>query len=236
MHALFAALLLSAPAPATAAAPDLRNQKAWGEAEKREFLKHLRSGKQPVVTGTVKDMPQEEVRSRTVRKARFLSVAGFTDTLASDAGGKVIAESTRLGGRVLVGGHLFSWVRYYTGVGYSNAGLRKVGGGRESVGHVQIPLGIELALVPLGTPQTRYVLLRGGVTVHHFGKTADPAALERPIEGWQGSWTAGLGYEWQIGGTPWRFNLLGEIYKSFVLEDSPQFLGGGLSTGFVYTF
>ena len=99
-----------------------------------------------------------------------------------------------------------------------------------------MPLGIELALVPLGTPQTRYVILRGGATFHHFQKTGIANQLEAPIEGWQGSWNVGLGYEWQFANTPWRFHVLAEAYKSFVLEDSPQFLGGGLTSGFVYTF
>ncbi|MBI4667595.1 MAG: hypothetical protein HY747_00150 [Elusimicrobia bacterium] len=137
--------------------PDLKNQQTWGEKEKEEFLRHLRSNQNMAVTGNVREF--------------------------------------------------------------------------------QAPSGLELALIPLGTPHTRYIILRGGASAHYFTKPKGYQSndFEAPLQGLRGAWNLGLGYEWQIADSNWRIHTLLEGYKSFERRGSDRFFGAGLTAGFVYT-
>ncbi len=227
-------VLLGATLPRAGSLPDLHHQAAWGDKEKKEFLGFLKSN-QPMPSGQVKYTSPESPQ-RSPSKARYASLGMAADTMMIDAGGgKTRTESTTIGPKLLVGGHLFSWVRYYSGVKYNHIGQDKLDGTRAHLTHIAIPAGLELALIPLGTPQTRYVLLRGGVSEHFFSGPAKKSDFKAPLLGWHSAWNLGLGYEWQFANSPWRFHTLAEGYRSFA-GGGVAFYGLGLTAGFVYTF
>lgn len=215
--------------------PSLRDQAAWGEKEKKEFLGFLKSN-QAIPAGQVKQIAAGNGGGRSPSKARYASLALASDTLILDTGGgRSKTEATTLGPKLLAGGHVFSWVRYYAGVKYNRVGQEKLDGTRAHLSHIEIPLGLELALIPLGTPHTRYFLLRGGVSEHYFYGSAKKADFKNPLLGWRPAWNLGLGYEWQFDNSNWRFHSLAEGYRSFA-GNGAQFYGIGLTAGFVYTF
>ena len=227
-------VLLSLPPLCAESLPNLKNQAAWGEKEKKDFLGFLKSN-QPMPAGQVKYTSPEKGQ-RSPSKARYASLTLITDTMILDVGGgRTKTERTTIGPKLLAGGHIFSWVRYYTGVKYNRVGQDKLDGTRTRLSHVEIPLGLELALIPLGTPHTRYFLLRGGVSSHHFSGPAKKSDFKAPLLGWHPAWNLGLGYEWQFDSSNWRFHTLAEGYRSFS-GNGTQFYGIGLTTGFVYTF
>ncbi|OIO02351.1 MAG: hypothetical protein COX65_04880 [Elusimicrobia bacterium CG_4_10_14_0_2_um_filter_56_8] len=225
----------SAPPLRAAPLPDLKSQDAWGEKEKKDFLGFLKSDQQ-IPAGQVKYISPEKGGGKGQSKARYISLALVTDTIILDTGGgRSKTETTTLGPKLLVGGHVFSWVRYYAGVKYNRVGQEKLDGTRAHLSHVEIPLGLELALIPLGTPHTRYFLLRGGVSEHYFYGSAKKADFKNPLPGWRPAWNLGLGYEWQFDNSNWRFHSLAEGYRTFS-GSGTHFYGIGLTAGFVYTF
>ena len=233
---LFTFLLLAglAASGVCAGLPDLRKQAAWGDKEKKEFLNFIRSDQPAPQGGQVKHVPDGN-GARRPRKARYASLALVTDTMIIDTGGgRTKTETTTLGPKLLVGGHLFSWVRYYAGLKYNKVGQDRLDGARAHFSHIEVPAGIELALIPLGTPHTRYVLLRGGVSSHLFSGPGDKSDFNAPLKGWHPAWNLGLGYEWQFANSNWRFHSLAEGYRS--MGGGLRFYGTGLTAGFVYTF
>lgn len=227
--ALASLLLLAALAPVRAQKlPDMRDQGSWGEKDKQEFLKYLRSNQQLPVTGDVKNVPVGKGGRAVSRRARYLTLGAFSD--------KMNTGKTCYGPELLAGGHLFSWIRYYGGLKYTGIKRDKLDGTAENLAHFEIPAGIEFALIPLGTPQTRYVLLRFGVSEHYFAGSAKSSDFKPSLKGWHPAWNAGLGYEWQIPDTRWRFNIVADAYKSFGGGNNPYFYGIGLKTGLAHTF
>lgn len=232
---LTALLLLGAGAAGAATLPDLKSQAAWTEKDKQEFLGFLKSNQQLPVTGQVKYVAPQRGGGGS-SKARYASLALETETLILDyGGGRSKTEAATIGPKFLAGGHMFSWVRYYAGLQYNRVGLDKLDGTRAQVSHLQVPLGVELALIPLGTPQTRYVLLRGGVSEHYFGGKGKKGDYKAPLLGWRPAWNLGLGYEWQFDNSNWRFHALAEGCRSFA-GGGARFYGVGVTAGFVYTF
>ncbi|MBI4351296.1 MAG: hypothetical protein HY550_07650 [Elusimicrobia bacterium] len=215
--------------------PNLRNQAAWSEKDKKEFLGFLKSN-QPIPAGQVKQLASGNGGGlKAPSKARYASLALVSDTMILDiGGGRSRTETATLGPKLLVGGHVFSWVRYYAGLKYNRIGQEKLDGTRAHLSHAEIPVGLELALIPLGTPHTRYFLLRGGVSEHYFYGGAEKSEFREPLPGWRPAWNLGLGYEWQFDNSNWRFHSLAEGYRSF--SGGAQFYGIGLTAGFVYTF
>lgn len=234
---LLFSLLFCACAPAfSAALPDLHTQAAWTGKEKLEFLDFLKSGSQAPDYGQVKYVAPEKGGSYSVSRARYLTLDLAADTMTLSHGGFTRAGTTTFGPRLIAGGHLFSWVRYYAGLQYNRIGQNRLDGTRIQSDHLQVPAGIELALIPLGTPQTRYVLLRGGVSEHYFSGGAGLTGFKLPLSGWRPAWNLGLGYEWQFDNSSWRFHTLAEGYRSFAGGERTQFYGLGLTAGFVCTF
>ncbi len=228
--------LLSCAASARAESlPNLHSQAAWGEKEKKEFLGFLKSN-QAVPAGQVKQIAAGDDARRSPSKARYASLALVSDMMILDAGGgRTKTETTTFGPKLLAGGHIFSWVRYYSGIKYNRVGQEKLDGTRAHLSHIEVPLGLELALIPLGTPHTRYFLLRGGVSEHYFYGSAKKSDFKNPLLGWRPAWNLGLGYEWQFDNSNWRFHSLAEGYRTFSAS-STRFYGLGLTAGFVYTF
>ena len=228
-------VLFGASLPRAESLPNLKNQAAWGDKEKKEFLGFLKSS-QPIPAGQVKQIAAGDSVRRAPSKARYASLALVTDTIILDTGaGRTTTETATLGPKLLVGGHIFSWVRYYAGVKYNRIGQEKLDGSKAHLSHLEVPLGLELALIPLGTPHTRYFLLRGGVSEHYFYGGAKKSEFKAPLLGWRPAWNLGLGYEWQFDNSNWRFHSLAEGYRSFS-GGGAQFYGIGLTAGFVYTF
>lgn len=231
---LLAFLLLAAPAAAQRL-PDLGGQAAWTEKEKQEFLKYIKSDRTAVPSGQVRTRTVPGAGASRVRRARYLALGFSAEEFSSEnPAARVSSVSSGLGPRLLAGGHLFSWVRYYGGLRYGRLGQERLDGTTARLSHVEIPAGIELALIPLGTPHTRYILIRGGVSAHAFSG-ARKAEFAEPLVGWRMAWNLGLGYEWQFPGSNWRVNVAAEGYKSFSGR-SPQFYGMGASAGAAYTF
>ncbi len=231
----FLLLLCSGAAARGASLPDLKNQASWSEKEKQEFLGYIKSNQPLPAAGQVKAVPSENERL-TTHKARYASLALAADTMILDnGGGRTKTETTTLGPKLLVGGHLFSWVRYYAGLQYNRIGQDKLDGTRAHLSHLEAPVGLELALIPLGTPHTRYVLLRCGVSEHIFSGPSKRSDFKSPLIGWHPAWNLGLGYEWQFDNSNWRFNTLAEGYRSFSASGA-HFSALALTAGFVYTF
>jgi len=239
--ALLILLLSAAALPAGVAAqalPDLKNQAGWKEKDKQDFLKYLKSGQPSVATGQVKNVPGGEAgKNWSPRKARYITLSLASDSIITVRGtGVRTTTAPTFGPELLVGGHLFSWIRYYGGVKYNHVSQARLDGAHTRLTHYEIPLGIELALIPLGTPQTRYVLLRAGISSHYFSGSATKADFDPSLLGWHESWNVGLGYEWQIANSNFRWNILAEGCKSFVKKNSPEFYRAGLTAGIAYTF
>lgn len=217
--------------------PDLKRQDVWTEKDKKEFLKLLKSGPALPVEGEVKAVAAPAGGAVKARKARYITLGGFSDTVLTVAADeKVNTEATSAGPKLLVGGHIFSWVRYYAGAGYTRVKQAKLDGTRASLDHFRVPVGVELALIPLGTPHTRYVILRGGLSAHRFSSGADKSEFGTSLLGWHGSYDIALGYEWQFADTNFRVHALAEGYRSILKSGSPKFYGVGLAGGVVYTF
>jgi len=219
-----------------AALPDLGNQRSWGSSEKKAFIQFLESGKQIPVSGNVKYISDRPEISSAHHKAKYVTlnlVANSIFTVGEDNVKHTI--SSNLGGKILIGGHLFSWVRYYTGFQYNALDQKMKNGQNARLNHYEFPIGMELALIPLGTPQTRYVILRGGVSAHYIEGNKHNTDFDNSLLGLRGSWNLGLGYEWQIPNTSFRFHALLEGMQSISKEKGSKFTGAGLTTGFVYT-
>ena len=78
---------------------------------------------------------------------------------------------------------------------------------------------------------------RGGVAAHYFDSDTVSSQFKTPLLGWQGTWTAGLGYEWQIPDTRWRLHATADTYYSLAhRRGRSQFFGVGLAAGAAYTF
>lgn len=235
-RAFLSAVFLLAAAQANAQ-PDLGRQDSWGDKEKQEFLRYLKSNQQLPVSGQVKDVGSPPSLRQGVRKARYLTLEAVSDSVFPVAqDDKVNSEPVAFGGRLIAGGHLFSWIRYYAGFQYSSLRQEKLDGTRERLSHVQVPIGLELALIPLGTPHTRYVLLRAGIAGHHIAGPTAKSDYKAPLLGFRQTWNLGLGYEWQIHDTPWRFHALAEGYKSITTKDGSRFYGLGATLGLARTF
>ncbi len=220
--------------------PDLKNQAAWGDKEKQEFLKYLKSNQPTQITGQVKETGEAaltETERQTVSKPKFLTMNIVSDTVLTMANnGELKSSNTALGPKIMIGGHLFSWVRYFTGIKWTRVYQGKLDGSRARLSHFEVPLGVELALIPLGTPHTRYVLMRAGISGHCMSGKATDSDFESSILGWHAAWNLGVGYEWQFANSNWRAHALAEGYKSIISKGTPQFYGVGFTGGLVYTF
>ena len=217
--------------------PDLSRQDRWEEADKKAFLKYLKSNQPLPAQGQVREVSAGAGTERPPRKAAYLTLNAVSDTIFTTATDedKVRAQSTNFGPRLILGGHLFSWVRYYVGIQYNRLTQTKFDGAPARLVHYQTPAGVELALIPLGTPQTRYVLLRGGMTAHWIGGQADKSDFKTPLLGFHESWNLGLGYEWQISDSRWRLHAVAEGYKFVSKINGSRLYGVCVSAGIVYT-
>jgi len=234
---LFIALLAALGSPSSAQSlPDLQHQDAWTEQDKKAFLDYVESGKTAPVKGSVRRTEAQEAKEadeESTHMARYLTASLQNNMMFTNSGGKLTEQSNNAGLRLLAGEHLFSWVRAYSGLEYSGYAQQKLNGSTADLSHLRIPVGLELALIPLGTPHTRYVILRAGASLHRFwGDGASDSDFQTSLLGWEESWDLGLGYEWQISNTPWRWHVVAEGEKAW----SGRFYSASLAAGLVRTF
>ncbi|GAB4028775.1 MAG: hypothetical protein Fur0012_01970 [Elusimicrobiota bacterium] len=215
--------------------PDMKNQAGWTEKEKKDFLNYLKSS-QTIPDGQVKYLASGSEKKVKISKASYASLGLVLDSLVRDQGSSSDTEPATLGVKFLMGGHMFSWVRYYAGLKYNSLGQDRLDGRRAHLSHLEIPAGLELALIPLGTPHTRYILLRAGVSEHYFSSASKNSDFKNSLLGWSPAWNLGIGYEWQFDNSNWRFHALAEGYRSISGGGHSPFYGLGLTSGFVYTF
>ncbi|HAZ11163.1 MAG: hypothetical protein A2X86_08670 [Bdellovibrionales bacterium GWA2_49_15] len=223
--------------------PNFKNQGAWTSGDKKAFIDYLESGKQAPISGNVQT-PQQSVEPRSedainfdFGKAMYVNFSVLTNSMYTVGSDNVRhSVSNNLGAKILVGGHIFSWVRSYFGMQYSGMDQKMKNGQKARLNHYEFPAGFELALIPLGTPHTRYVLLRGGVAAHYIEGNRRDADFDTTLLGLRGTWNGGLGYEWQIAETNVRVNLLLEGFKSMSKENGSKYIGAGLTSGVAYTF
>ncbi len=212
------------------AAPDLSNQRGWSFQDKKEFLQQLESN-QPMPTGEVQYW-QTPARDN-LKQARFLSLSlGYEGFYCFDSEEKLLGDTQSFSSRLVYGWHLFSWVRFYAGLGYSKFEIPRPDATPHRIAHWKLPVAIELALIPLGTPHTRYVLLRFGANLHYFKeeKRSDDDAPTLNL-GTRRSYNIGVGYEWQIAESNWRINTVLEGYQTVEKINGKTFQGISAVTG-----
>ena len=107
---------------------------------------------------------------------------------------------------------------------------------RDAVLDIPKPAGVEFALVPLATPQTRYVLIRLGLVACDVVGAGRRGDYDAPLLGATVAYNLGLGYEWQLADTPWRLNATFDGLRSIANRAGVAYYGLGLTAGVVYTF
>ena len=218
--------------------PSMHDQKAWTEADKAKFLQFLNTtgGSMPggdVAAGT----PGTEGFGYVSHAARSLEFSPtFLNLYPMSSQRYSGTVHGTVGAKMLVERHVTPWLRWYAGLEYDGLHQRKRDGETSRLSRWAVPAGVEFALVPLATPQTRYVLIRLGLVacdVVGAGKRGD---YEAPLLGATVAYNLGLGYEWQIADTPWRVNATFDGLRSIANRAGVAYYGLGLTAGVAYTF
>lgn len=235
---LWAAVIVAPAARVSARElPPLNDQKDWTDQEKREFLDYLEAS-QPMPKGKARKiaLPKGEGASGAERPAWAVEVAPATATIFPfDRKGYGATADGLLGARALYERHFFTWMRGYAGFEGVPMRERESGGGTADLTRWAVPLGLEFALVPLGTPQTRYVVLRAGVEAADV-TGAPSGAFSAPMTGPSAAWDVALGYEWQIPDTRWRMNAALDGLHSITNPGGVGYVGFGATAALAYTF
>jgi len=186
--------------------------------------------------GQVRQVYLTENRSTSSHAAWSLELGPASTTLFpfSEKGGEPTARGT-LGARALYERHLTPWLRAYAGLEAESLRQNRTNGSTAELMRWSVPAGIELALVPLATPQTRYVLLRLGLAASQVSG-APGSDFSSPIVGTSAAWDVGLGYEWQIPNTSWRVNAALDGLRSIGDRNGVGYYGLGTTVALVKTF
>ncbi len=233
---LACAVSLSLWAPCRAKAmPSLGDQRAWTQQDKVTFLHYLNSNK-PMISGQVREVSLSENSLAAPHAAWSLELGPASTTLfpISGNGGGSPARGG-FGARALYERHLTPWLRAYAGLEAESLSQARMNGSSADLMRWTVPAGIELALVPLATPQTRYVLLRVGLAASQVSG-APASDFSSPIVGTSAAWDVGLGYEWQIPDSNWRINAALDGLRSMGDRDGVGYYGLGAAAALVRTF
>jgi hypothetical protein len=229
--------LVALPAARVAAqqVPPLGDQKDWTDQDKREFLDYLRSN-QPMPKGEARDIALPRGTVAAERPAWALELAPATVTIYPyDKNGYGSTAGGLLGARALYERHFFTWVRGYAGFEGVPMDEKESSGATADLVRWAIPVGLEFALVPLGTSQTRYVILRAGVEAADM--TGAPAgSFLTPLTGPSAAWDVALGWERQIPDTHWRMNIALDGLHSITSPGGVGYVGFGATAALAYTF
>jgi hypothetical protein len=234
--AIFASFLAAAARAQTL--PPLDAQKTWTDADKAEFLKYLNSNA-PLPAGSVSRAAPEASSDLefTSRAARSLELGPATTSLFPYSGGHYSGTvDGGPGARVVFEQHYEPWMRFYAGLEGETLYQKERNGQTASLTRWAAPAGVEFALVPLSTPQTRYVLMRLGVAPAAVSAAANRNEFSTPILGASMAWDLGLGYEWQIPDSRWRINAAIDGLHSISNRDDVSYYGLGATLAVVYTF
>jgi len=215
--------------------PSLGDQQVWTQQDKATFLHYLNSNK-PMVSGQVREVSLAENGLAAPHSAWSLELGPASTTLFpfSERGGEPTARGT-LGVRALYERHLTPWLRAYAGLEAESLRQARTDGSTAELMRWSVPAGIEFALVPLATPQTRYVLLRVGLDASQVSG-APGSDFSSPIVGTSAAWDIGLGYEWQIPNTSWRVNAALDGLRSMGDRNGVGYYGLGTTLALVRTF
>lgn len=216
--------------------PPLSQQQSWTEQDKKEFLNYLNSS-QPLPTGQVKGVAALTNRQGgSYHMARALEFGPSEVTLFPFSGSHYGGTVSGLGGRLIYEQHFVPWLRGYAGLEVDPLRQTRLGGVSEDLTRWAIPAGLEFALVPLSTPQTRYVLLRLGVVASDVYGSGSAADFATPLMGASAAWNLGLGYEWQFADSNWRLNAAVDGLRSMGSRNGTGYYGLGTTLTLVRTF
>jgi len=237
--AAFAAVALLASSPCRAqSAPSLNTQPSWTDADKAEFLKYLNSNA-PMPSGSVSKSGATAASDTefSFHTARSLEVGPASALIFPYSGNHWSgAADGGPGARVVFEQHFEPWLRLYAGLEGETLKQRELNGQTASLTRLAAPVGLEFALVPLSTPQTRYVLMRLGIAPSNVSSAAKNSDFADPILGASAAWDLGLGYEWQIADSPWRINAAIDGLRSISNRANISYYGLGGTIAAVYTF
>ena len=218
------------------ARPPLDQQKAWTQADKQQFLRYLDSDA-PMPSGQVKEVSAPAGQKWVSREARALEVGPEMLMLFPSFGGHYSGTALAMPGvRVMYERHFVPWLRGYAGLEYDSMRQQARDRAWESLDRYAVPVGLEFALVPLSTPQTRYVIMRLGASISNISGSATRADFAAPLLGTSAAWDLGLGYEWQISDSNWRVNGTFDGLRSISNRSGVGYYGFGANLGIVYTF
>lgn len=236
--ALLAALLAAGPARAGDSLPPLQDQKAWTPQDKAEFLRFLNSTGAPRMPSGSVSAQAPAAEGIAFHAARSLELGpDFLELFPLSNGhysGSV--HGTAPGVKALGERHITPWLRAYGGLEYDRLSQQQLSGNTVGLTRWAIPAGLEFALVPLATPQTRYVLVRTGIVAGDVAGPGSRGDYRAPVLGASAAFDLGLGYEWQLSSTPWRLNAAIDGLRSISSRAGVAYYGMGLTAGAVYTF
>jgi hypothetical protein len=233
-----AAVLLAASLARAQSLPPLGAQQSWTDADKAEFLRYLNSNA-PLPGGQVSKTAAtaEGDASWSFHAARSLELGPATTILYPYSGNHYSgAVGGGPGARLVFEQHFEPWLRFYAGLEGETLDQKERDGQTASLTRWAAPMGLEFALVPLSTPQTRYVLLRLGLAPANVSGAASSGDFASPILGASAAWDLGLGYEWQISDSRWRLNAALDGLHSISNRANISYYGLGGALAAVYTF
>jgi len=216
------------------AMPDLKQQKGWGPGEKKAFLRFLESGASSG-RSRIRYVPvNSSMVPGSSRRPLFVGTSLVYEKLFSAGKDTNVRETaSQAGGRFVLGGHIYSWLRLFSGLTYTQMNRKTLDQKTQNVRHFQVPLLIEAPLIPLGTSHTNYLLIRGGAS-YHWLRGAEKDDLFNPVEDWDIRF--GVGYEWQIYNSRFRYNIVLEGYEARpVSENRSEFSSFGVNFGLILT-
>ncbi len=221
--------------PTQGSVPNLKNQKKWSASEKNNFFKFLKK------EGGLDDAPNKSVTLESELSQslvgdhygtylgagyRFHSIF-FHDLEKTDWG------SFLHGPELTLGRPLLSWFRLALSASYvvnQNSARSPIPRLSRRLHGIGAALFAEAALIPLGSPFTRYLLLRAGMSVEQLW------SRDNAVTRFRASPLASAGYEWQLGENFFRFNALIQASYPILGPQTERYLEVGPQLGLAYVF